>query len=386
MQAEIVMIGTELLLGQIVDTNAAFMGQVLAENGINLYLKTTVGDNAARIRAVLDGALERSDVVLTSGGLGPTEDDITRECVAELLDRPLEYRPELYDQLAARFAAFRAATITKNNLKQAMAPQGAIALENPNGTAPGIIVEDARGTVICMPGVPWELKPMLTDQVIPYLREKYGIRGVLHSRVLKVCGVGESRVDAAIGELIVSQQNPTVGVLASPEAVRIRITARADTLEEANALIDLVDAQVRERLPGLIMGVDETTIEEVVDQLLTERGWTLAVAETHTGGMVARRLTTARASSFAGGRVLGPGAPRREILDMAGAVRIECEASCGLAVAADATGETAVAAFVTPDGSEQWVLGAPSSDERAQIRSCVGALERIRRHLTGPSK
>lgn len=381
MQAEIVMIGTELLLGQIVDTNAAFMGQVLAEHGINLYQKTTVGDNAQRIRAALSTALDRSDVVLTSGGLGPTEDDITRECVAELLDRPLEFRQELYDELAARFAQFRA-KMTANNRKQAMAPRGAITIDNPRGTAPGLIVESDRGTIICMPGVPRELRAMLTDRVIPYLREKFGLSGVLHSRVLKVCGLGESRVDTAIGDLIVSQQNPTVAVLASPEAVRIRITARAATVEEADALIDVLDARVRSRLPGLIMGVDDATIEGVVDALLVERGWTLAVAETHTGGMVAQRLTASEARRFAGGQVFPPNGTARDVLDMAREIRIKCAADCGLGIGSDAGGQNAVAALVTPDGSAQWTLGAPRSDERTQVRTAVGALERVRRYLS----
>jgi len=320
MQAEIVTIGTELLLGQIVDTNAAFIGQVLAENGINLYQKTTVGDNPECIRSALEGALGRSDVVLTSGGLSPTADDITRECVAQLLGRPLVFRQELYDQLAARFARFRF-KMTENNEKQAMAPEGAIAIENPHGTAPGLIVEDDLGTVICMPGVPRELKPMLTDRVIPYLREKFGLRGVLQSRVLKVCGVGESRVDTAIADLIASQQNPTVGVLASPDAVHIRITARAQTLEEADGLIDPVDAAVHERLPGLVIGADDATLEQAVDTLLVDRGWRLAVAETHTGGMVAQRLTAAGVRCFAGGRILPTSAPHRGGLDMSKLIR-----------------------------------------------------------------
>jgi len=394
MQAEILMIGTELLLGQIVDTNAAFMGRTLAENGINLYQKTTVGDNRARIMAALDGALTRSDIVLTSGGLGPTEDDITRECVAELLDLPLEFRPELLEQLTARMSRFRA-RVTENNrrgpvtsesdIKQAMAPRGAQAIENPHGTAPGLIVEDTRGVVICMPGVPRELMPMLTERVIPYLRTRFALHGLLHSRVLKVCGLGESRVDAAIGDLIVSQQNPTVGVLASPDAVRIRLTARADTVEAADALIDPVDALVRERLPGLVMGINDDTIEGAVDTLLAGRGWRLAVAETITGGMIAQRLTAAGATRFAGGRVFIVAAQPGTAISMATCVRAEFNTECGLAVATDNAGDQIEVVLVTPDGEAQWTLGAPSTDERTQMRSSVGALERVRRLLAGVS-
>jgi len=387
MQCEIVMIGTELLLGQIVDTNAPFMAQALAENGLALYQKTTVGDNSARIRRVLDTALDRSDVVLTSGGLGPTEDDLTRECVAELLGRPLEFRQELYDDLVARFAHLQI-RLTENNKKQAYAPRGATALDNPNGTAPGLLVEDERGTVVCMPGVPRELKAMLTDTVIPYLRRKFELPGVIHSRVLKVCGLGESRVDAAIGDLVRSQKNPTIGLLASPDAVRIRITARAGDLEQAEALIDKVDAQVRERLPGLIMGVDDTTLEQVVDGLIRERGWRLAVAETATGGAIAQRLTAARAQAFAGGSVVplasvdvDDGArAARALSDQA---RDQYAADCALAVVADRETKRTHVHFVTPECRVDWDFGYWGAGERGQVRSSIVALEHVRRHLSG---
>ncbi|MEK7794927.1 MAG: competence/damage-inducible protein A, partial [Candidatus Hydrogenedentota bacterium] len=161
MQAEIMMIGTELLLGQIEDTNATFMARVLAENGINLFQKTTVGDNTERINAALNAALDRSDIVLCSGGLGPTEDDLTRECVAAVTGRPLEFDPYIWEQIEAMFARFRF-KITENNKRQAMVPRGAIVVQNPRGSAPGLIVEDPRGIIACMPGVPHELKFMLT--------------------------------------------------------------------------------------------------------------------------------------------------------------------------------------------------------------------------------
>ena len=395
MQCEIMMIGTELLLGQIVDTNAAFMGQVLAENGMNLFEKTTVGDNPARIKQALDAALARSDVILTSGGLGPTEDDITRECIAELLDRPLEFRQDLYETLVALFARFRF-VMTENNKKQAWAPRGAIGIPNPNGTAPGLIVEDPRGTIICMPGVPSELKPMLTDSVIPYLRERFGrasasgLTGLIHSRVLKVCGIGESRVDTAIGDLIRNQQNPTVGVLASPDAVRIRITARANTVEEADTLIDEVDAKVRERLPGLVMGVNDTTLEQVVDGLIQARGWRLSVAETVTGGMIAQRFTSCRAKAFAGGLVmLGPadtGAdPQQAVRELADRVRRQFGTECALALAPDSAGHHTAVCFATPEEHILWEITYFGLDARSQLRTATIALENLRRHLTGVS-
>ncbi len=389
MQTETLMIGTELLLGQIQDSNATFMARVLAENGINLYQKTTVGDNPGRIKAALDGALTRSGVVLCSGGLGPTEDDITRECVAELLGRPLEYHEDLFESILARFAHFRS-RITENNKRQAMLPRGAQAIPNPHGTAPGLLLEDARGTIICMPGVPSELKPMLTGQVIPYLRKRFGLAGLLHYRVLKVCGIGESRVDDLIGDLINASSNPTIGLLASIDAVRIRIAAHAGSLDAANALIDPVEQAIQERLPGLIMGKDDDTLEQVVDRLLLERGWKLAVLETQSGGALAQRLTAAQARSFVGGRVLpNPdlgGRPAEEkALDFAGTLLVECPDACALALVAEPTEHRTAAVFLTPEGRADWEIGAYGEAERNQIRTAVVALERVRRFLTGQS-
>lgn len=381
MRCEILMIGSELLLGQIVDTNATDMGRVLAENGINLHQKTTVGDNPERIRRALDEALNRADVILTSGGLGPTEDDITRECIADLLERPLEFRQDLYEALAERFAQFRF-VMTENNKRQAYAPRGAVGIENPHGTAPGLIVEDARGTIICMPGVPSELFPMLNERVVPYLREKFGILAIIHSRVLNVCGLGESRVDAVIGDLIKNQQNPTVGVLAYPDAVRIRITARAESIAEADAMIDIVDAEVRKRLPGLVMGTDNTTVEQVVDQLLLARGWTLAVGETNSGGMVARRFVSANARSFVGGMVLPEHTGPVAVFEKAERIRDQFGATCVLVLEADHQERRTMARFISPDGSQEWPINYVSSDERSQTRIAVVALEHIRRTMT----
>ena len=387
MQCELLMIGTEMLLGQIQDTNATFMGRVLAENGIGLYQKTTVGDNPQRIGDALIAALNRSDVVLTSGGLGPTEDDITRECIANVLDRPLEFRQDLYDTLVERFTRNRF-LLTENNKKQAYAPQGAQSIPNPNGTAPGIIVEDARGTIIAMPAVPGELMPMMTDSVIPYLREKFGMRGIIHSRVLKICGIGESRVDTAIGDIMRNQANPTVGVLAYPDNVQIRVTAHAETLEEANTLIDAVDAQLRDRLPGLIMGTNDDTIEKVVDDLFAKRGWTLAIAEEATGGTLVHRLNAANAQSIAGAFVIRRNATTDGDLEAlargwAERAREEFAATCGLTLlAAPEAGITQVC-LVTPEEVVAWPINYLGSGERAHLRTAIVALEHVRRHLLG---
>jgi len=383
---EIVMIGTELLLGQIVDSNAAHIGQVLAENGINIFQKSTVGDNQRRITGVLEAALNRSDAVLTSGGLGPTEDDLTRESVAKVFGRELVYHEALYDTLVERFAFLRR-PFPENNKKQCYIPEGAVVIDNPNGTAPGFRVGDDRGHILCMPGVPFELKAMLRDHVVPFLSETFGISGVLQYRVLKVCGVGESRVDEMIGDLMANQSNPTVGVLANAEWVRIRIAARAETAGEAQALIDALDVKVRKRLPGLVMGADDETLEGVVDNLLLERGWTLAVTETLTGGMIGQRLVAANAKSFKGGKSFPVDAfemdnPGSAAVQLAEEVRDELRADCGLAVVTDLDSSTAVGALVTPDGGEEWGSGFPKISPIIQTRAAVLALEKLRRLLS----
>lgn len=388
MNAEIVMIGTELLLGQIIDTNAAYMGQVLAENGIGLYQKTTVGDNRKRIARTLESALERAKLVITSGGLGPTEDDLTREAVADVFGRALIFRQDLFDDLVARFASLRR-TITENNRKQAMIPEGAETIPNPHGTAPGLICGDDRGEIICMPGVPHELHAMLDDSVIPYIKARYGLKGGLYHRVLKVCGVGESWIDAHMGDLMARLENPTIGVLASPEWVRIRLTARAESAQQAQELIEPVERQVRDRLPGLVMGTDEDTLEGVIDQLLQRRGWTIAVGETFTGGMIGQRLTAAGAQSYRGGMVfplLGEhadpsGSDRAKTL--ANEVQTAFHSTCALGMAVDEKSLTVFGQLFTPDGDYAWSSHYRELDPLNQLRVATMFLERMRRILTG---
>jgi nicotinamide-nucleotide amidase len=388
MNAEIVMIGTELLLGQIIDTNAAYMGQVLAENGIGLYQKTTVGDNRKRIARTLESALERAGLVITSGGLGPTEDDLTREAVADVFGRTLVFRQTLYDDLVARFASIRR-SITENNRKQAMIPEGAEAIPNPHGTAPGLICGDDRGEIICMPGVPHELRAMLDDSVIPYFKARYGLKGGLYHRVLKVCGVGESWVDARMGDLMARLENPTIGVLASPEWVRIRLTARAESAQQARELIEPVERQVRDRLPGLVMGTDEDTLEGVIDQLLQRRGWTIAVGETFTGGMIGQRLTAAGAQSYRGGMVFPlpgdhadpSGSDRAKIL--ASEVQTAFNSTCALGMVVDVDSRTVGGTLLTPDGDYAWNSHYRDLDPLNQLRIGTMFLERVRRILTG---
>jgi nicotinamide-nucleotide amidase len=293
MHAEIVMIGTELLLGEIVDTNATMMGKMLREIGLNLFYKSTVGDNLLRISQVIDLALDRSDIVITSGGLGPTVDDITRQAVADATGRELVYSLELEEQIAARFRGF-GREMAENNKRQAYIPAGSLILPNPVGTAPCFLSEDSRGRgfVISLPGVPRELEYMMTHAVIPLLVERMGGAKVMKVRVLRTCAVGESNIDRGIGDLM-TWTNPTVGLAAHTGQTDVRITAKADTETEAAALVAEMEATLRERLGVAIYGVEKETVPEVVGRLLAEKKIKVGLVDTLTGGQLGRNLAEA---------------------------------------------------------------------------------------------
>ena len=295
--AEIVAIGSELLLGQIVDTNSTWMAQQLTALGVNLFYKSVVGDNPERMKEVLTRALERADVVITSGGLGPTQDDLTREVVAEVTGRKLILHQPFLEQIMHRFRS-RGFIMTPNNERQAYMPEGAIPVTNPNGTAPSFIVEDPRGSVFVLPGVPFELKWLFENQVAPYLQQKFSLNEIITYRVLKVAELGESRVDDLMGHFIANSKNPTVGVLAHPGQVDIRIAAKAPSKEEAMKLIAPIEAEMRQLIGKHIFAADEETIENTVGRLLREKQKTIAVCEDLTGGMVTDRLQEADRERF----------------------------------------------------------------------------------------
>ena len=290
MHAEIVMIGTELLLGEIVDTNANRLALALRDIGLDLYYKTTVGDNLTRMTEVLNLALDRSDVIITSGGIGPTVDDVTRQAVADATGRKLVYSTELEAEIAARFSRF-GRPMADNNKRQAYIPEGATPLTNPVGTAPCYLSEDVngRGCIISLPGVPRELDYMMENTVIPLLIERMGGVKVTRVRVLRTCAVGESNVDRGIGDLMTAG-NPTVGLAAHVGQTDVRITAKADTEEEADTLVAGMEAKLRERLGVAVYGVGKVTVAEVVGDLLTEQSLKLGVVDTLTGGQLARDL------------------------------------------------------------------------------------------------
>ena len=294
---EIVSIGSELLLGQIVDTNSAWISQRLAENGANVYYKSCVGDNLNRMTEVLRIALERADVVITGGGIGPTQDDLTREAVADVFDVDVVTDPDSLTELHERFQN-RGFILTKNNERQAQIPDGATVIRNPNGTAPAFMVESDKGTIISLPGVPFEMKWLITNEIIPYLQDKYDLGETIHYRVLKVADLGESAVDHLIGHLIAESSNPTVGVLARPGQVDVRIAARAPSVDAAKELILPMEHQVRDLLGEHVFGVDEETIESVIGAMLREREATVAVYEDLSAGAVSDSMRTAAGDRF----------------------------------------------------------------------------------------
>lgn len=288
MRVELVMIGTELLLGEIVDTNASKMALALRDIGVDIYYKTTVGDNEQRITDVLNLALDRSDAVITSGGIGPTVDDMTRQCVANATGRKLVYSTDLERQIAARFRSF-GREMADNNKRQAYIPEGATPIENPVGTAPCFLSEDVngRGFVIVLPGVPRELTHQLEHAVIPILTDRMGGAKVTRVRVLRTCAVGESSVDRLIGDLM-TESNPTVGLAAHIGQTDVRIAAKADTEDEADRLIAPVEEELRKRLGVAIYGVGKETVVESVAGLLRARGLKIGIVDTITDGRIAR--------------------------------------------------------------------------------------------------
>jgi nicotinamide-nucleotide amidase len=299
-KAEIITIGTELLLGQIVDTNAAYLSAKLADTGFEPFFHTTVGDNRTRMTEVIKKALSRVDLVVTTGGIGPTEDDLTREIVADVVGKELEFQPHLMTQIENRFR-LRGFNMAPNNRKQAFIPQGAIAIENPKGTAPGFIAEDSTGKVIVvLPGVPRELKFLMENTVLPFLVKRFDLgEQTIQYRVLRVCGLTESGVDRAIEDLMREGENPAIGLLASPGDIRIRIQARAKSLEDAEQLIAPVESEIRKRLGILIYGVDDETLEGAVRGLLEEKGKKLSIVDSFTGGTLAQRLLSAQSEKIA---------------------------------------------------------------------------------------
>lgn len=300
--AEIITIGTEILLGEIVDTNSAYLARRLRDLNIDVFRTATIGDNVERIAGIIRETLTRAQVIITTGGLGPTVDDPTREAVALAFGWELEFRPELWEQIVERMGRFGRIP-TENQKRQAYIPKGAIPIKNAVGTAPAFIVEQAGKCVISLPGVPREMEYLSENEVFPYLKKRYQLSGLIKARVLHTSGMGEGAIDEKIGEYELLA-NPTVGLAAHYGMVDVRITAKAETDEKANLLIADVENSIRERLGSVIYGADSDTLEGVTLAALALRGWTLAVVEVNTGGELSRQLTSSGSPAFISGKIL----------------------------------------------------------------------------------
>lgn len=316
MKAEVIAIGSELLLGQIIDTNSSYIAKRLAESGIELAQTATVGDDLQRMKEVIKEAINRSQIVITTGGIGPTEDDLTREAIAEVTEHPLIFQPHLMEQIENLFKT-RGFRMAENNRKQAYVPEGAIAIENPKGTAPGFIVETSGGTIISIPGVPSEMEYLMENRVIPYIRKRFDIKHqVIQYKVLRACGLGESAIGLQIKDLMKESKNPSIGTLASIGDIRIRITAKADNPGEASNLIQKMEREIRRRLGVLIYGVDDETLHGNIAKELEGLKLALSVVETFTGGILSQKLTSTNSNSFNQSVVLPSETSQRQFLDL----------------------------------------------------------------------
>jgi nicotinamide-nucleotide amidase len=317
MVVELICVGTELLLGNIVNTNAAFLARECAGLGLSMYHQSVVGDNEERLYDTIQTALGRSDIIILCGGLGPTQDDLTKETVAKVFDLPLIEDEHSHERIEEYFRNSQFRIITDNNWKQAQVPEGCIVVDNANGTAPGIIVEQKGKSVILLPGPPNELIPMFRQDIVPYLKKLQP--ETIYSVMVKLCGVGESLVETEILDLIETQENPTIATYAKTGEVHLRVTARAADEKEAKKLIKPMVKELKKRFGSHIYAMDEeVTLEESIVELLKAQNLTLTTAESCTGGMLAARLTNVSGVSevFKQGFVTYSNRAKRKLLDV----------------------------------------------------------------------
>jgi nicotinamide-nucleotide amidase len=350
--AEIITIGTELLLGETIDTNTRFIARTLRDEGVDLYRTSTIGDNPERIADIIREGLQRADIIITTGGLGPTIDDPTRDAIALTMGVSTKFQPDLWDQILERFKRY-GRTPTDNNKRQAFIPVGAIAVENAVGTAPAFICESGKHAVIALPGVPREMEYLIQNKVLPYLRKRYDLTGVIKARVLHTSGVGESQIDERIGDLE-QRSNPTVGLAAHAGQVDVRITVKAETEIEADELIRKAEAELRRRLRAWIYGADDDTLEGVALDKIAAYDWQLAVVEANLGGRLIQRLAEAE-GPFLGGEVLTTAPDPEDLLDN---VREVCKskgacAGLGVILQPGETQQILHIALLTPDEERQ---------------------------------
>ena len=289
MTAEILAVGTELLMGQIANTNAQYISQRLAELGICVYFHSVVGDNPARLEETLKRALDRSDIVITTGGLGPTKDDLTKEVIAKTMNRELVFHEEVLEKVRDFFMR-KHRIMVKNNEKQAYLPDNCLMIPNLNGTAPGCIIVEGKKVIIMLPGPPKEMQPMFCDTVFPYLKQKKEL--VLVSKMLKIFGIGESEMESRLIDLIDKQDNPTIAPYVSQGEITVRVTARCANKEEALQILNPVVNEIKDRLGSLVYAEEGESLEQVVFNLLKEKQLVMATAESCTGGLLAGKITS----------------------------------------------------------------------------------------------
>jgi nicotinamide-nucleotide amidase len=354
--AEIITIGTEILLGEIVDTNTRYIARNLRGLGVDLYRTITIGDNEDRIASAIRESMERADIVITTGGLGPTIDDPTREAVAKAAGVETEFREDLWEQVVATIARY-GRTPSENQKRQAYVPKGSIGIRNPVGTAPCFIVEyfsplssgapfgDDKGrvrAVISLPGVPNEMEYVLHESIIPYLQKRFNLNEIIKVRVLHCAGLGEGMIDEKIADLEMLS-NPTVGLAAHTGVVDVRIAAKAKSESKANVMIAEIESQVRERLGNVVFGVDEDRLDEVTLDLIAKRGWTLTAIESDLNGLLARKIPHTVSLSK-----LNP----TQLMDALRAARADSRTDIALGVSVNPEERSAEMAMITPRGEK----------------------------------
>lgn len=387
MIVEVVAVGTELLLGQIVNTNAAYIGAAIAARGHDAHFQQVVGDNLDRLASALRLAIDRSDAVIITGGIGPTQDDLTREALCAATGREMVESAEYAEELRQWFEA-RGRTMSASNLRQAQHPEGAELLPNPKGTAPGIYLEHEGTKIFCVPGVPAEMEHLVDHEVMPRLAD-HGAT-VLLSRVIRLWGRPESEVAELLNDLYVGSTNPSIAFLAGSGEIKVRITVKAPDMATAKGLVEPMEAEIRSRLGDAVFGADEDTAEKILLDLLRARGWTIATAESMTGGLVAAALTAAPGSSDtvrggavtywseAKGKLLGVGDITRVVNAETAAEMAEgARRLFGAEVAVSVTGEAGPDPAEKPVGT---VFIGVATPERTQVREMrmPGDRERIR--------
>tara|TARA_B100000073_G_scaffold98889_1_gene78601 strand:+ start:2859 stop:4106 length:1248 start_codon:yes stop_codon:yes gene_type:complete len=361
MRCEVVAVGTELLLGQIVDTNSSWIGEQLALAGIDCLRHTAVGDNPDRIRVALQESLDRSDAVIVTGGLGPTQDDITRDVIAEVMGVEMIRDPNLVEVISSKFKG-RGRPMPENNLRQADLPEGATPIKEMPGTAPGLICPVGEKVIYAVPGVPLEMRQMIEGSIIPDLVSRSGEKSVIRSRVLRTWGQSESGLAEMLAEEIKrldEVEGTTLAFLASGmEGLKVRITAKAPTEQDAEAALDTEESQVRTIIGTLVFGIDDENMETVVLEELVSQGLTLATAESMTGGLIATRLTEVPGSSraFLGSVVSYANSVKQEILNVPEGPVISEQAVLSMAIgvceALGADVSVAVTGVAGPDSQE----------------------------------